>query len=127
MESDQKYLPPNPTVEQQNLIKQELKYWQITGLDYKLATSANFLRVEKMLNKSPDISYCDALENWADWGPLSINDIIEKSGFDYEDFTRANMKIEERDLNQLKNTKHKNVMHTEFSMLDQNSHNKWGI
>ena len=27
MESDQKYLPPNPTIEQQNLIKQELKYW----------------------------------------------------------------------------------------------------
>lgn len=55
LESEQMYLPKDISVDQKRLIRQELKYWSITSLDYELATSANFLNAERLLSKEPEI------------------------------------------------------------------------
>lgn len=63
----------------------------MTQLDYDLATSANFLNAERLLNKEPQIAYCDALEIWSNLGPISITEVIERSGMDAQQFDKADI------------------------------------
>ena len=43
LQTDQSYLPNVPTSLEKKLIEDEFKFWEITNLDYELATSNNFL------------------------------------------------------------------------------------
>ena len=93
-------------------------------MDYNLATSANFLNAERLFNKMPDILYCEAQEIWTNLGPISVAEIVEKSGVDTQEFSNTEIIVEQRSMSQLKNSKHKNIEHTEFSLIDGGSYNR---
>lgn len=104
-----------------------MKFWQITSLEYDLATSSNFLNAERLLSKEPEIQFCDTLETWQSLGPLTITEILSKSGIEYHDFSRAGLIFEEKNLNNRKISKSKNQDHIEFSMIESGSYQRQGI
>ena len=75
MRSDRKFLPSDISIDLKNQIELELRYWNVTTLDYDLATSENLIKMEEMLKSRPVMfEGCSkkSLENWDQLGPISI-------------------------------------------------------
>lgn len=83
LRSDQKFLPSDISTDDKKLIETELKHWKITSLNYEHATSQHLLNMEKILNVKPEMygsSPQGAQTKWQQLGPLSVSEIIIKSG-----------------------------------------------
>ena len=84
LRSDRKYLPNDISMDKKKKVEIELKHWNITKLDYSLATCPYHLKIEEIFNSTHTLyeqSPTLALDIWKSLGPLSIQEMISKSNF----------------------------------------------
>ena len=96
LRTGRKLLPKNVS----NYIKEQTEFefeeLKVTKLRYDLAKSAKLQKVEKILDTTPKMYQNTSkagLDNWKKLGPLSIQQVIDKSGINPEDYDNEDNEV----------------------------------